>query len=100
MPNKYRAIRTNGYASRKEARRAFELNLLERAGEISDLHQQVRFELIPKESGERPLYYVSDFTYMRDGILIVEDVKGFKTPVYKLKKRLMKYLLRIEITET
>lgn len=47
--SKYGNVRTRGYDSRKEARRAEELRLLARAGKIRDLREQVRFELIPAQ---------------------------------------------------
>ena len=100
---KYRAVRTNGYASKREAARAAEPRMLANAGAITGYEEQRRFELLPaaKELGfSRPLEYVSDFDYFdEDGCQVVEDVKGFRTPVYKLKKRLMAQLLGINITE-
>ncbi|MFR5079104.1 MAG: DUF1064 domain-containing protein [[Clostridium] innocuum] len=48
-----------------------------------------------------PIRYIADFTYNdRNGQLIVEDAKGVKTPVYRLKRRLMAELKGIEIKET
>lgn len=76
------------------------LRLLERGGAISDLKRQVSFELIPKQDGERACSYVADFTYMEDGKLVVEDCKGFKTDVYKIKKKLMLWVHGIRIKET
>ena len=103
--SKYRAVRTNGYASKAEAMRASELHLLQKAGAIANLREQVAFELLPKFGKQRALVYVADFQYnpIENGITqktVVEDVKGFRTPVYKLKKRLMAQLLGITITET
>jgi hypothetical protein len=49
--------------------------------------------------GETICRYVADFVYVRDEKRIVEDVKGLKTAVYKLKKRLMKAVHKIEIQE-
>jgi hypothetical protein len=43
---------------------------------------------------------VADFTYMEDGKLVVEDCKGFKTDVYKIKKKLMLWVHGIRIKET
>lgn len=97
--NKYGAKKTNGYASKREAERAFELKMLERDGKISDLQEQVRFNLIPKQEGEKPCDYIADFTYRRDGALFVEDVKGVRTEVYRLKRKLMLYVHGIRITE-
>ena len=80
------------FDSKREAERYAELKLLERGGIIKDLKTQVRFELIPKNKNGRAVYYVCDFTYTENGVLVVEDVKSqpTKTPVYRLKKRLMK----------
>lgn len=97
--SKYRAVRTNGYASKREANRAAELELLERVGAIKNLRKQVKFELVPKRDGERAVNYYSDFVYEQDGKQIVEDVKGFRTPVYRLKRRLMQEKFGITIQE-
>ena len=81
------------FDSRKEARRYGVLCLLLRAGEIKDLKRQVKFELIPKQGEERAAYYKADFTYYEkqgdEWVYIVEDCKGVKTDVYKLKRKLM-----------
>jgi len=79
------------FSSGKEARRYQELRLLEAAGEISDLQLQKVYELIPKGIDERAATYRADFTYMEAGKKIIEDVKGIKTPVYILKRKLMKF---------
>lgn len=105
--NKLHAERTeDGYASKREAKRAAELRLMEQAGKIQNLREQVRYVLVPAiyetESGklvkdwaekpkkelegqygklkilERSLVYVSDFVYEQDGETIVEDAKGMK----------------------
>lgn len=102
MP-KYNNIKTvvDGIAfdSKKEAKRYQELKLLERGRVISDLDCQVKFELIPKQEGERPCYYVADFVYTENGKKVVEDVKGFRTDVYKLKRKLMLERHGIKILE-
>ncbi len=85
----------------KEAQRWSELLLMQRAGYIQDLRRQVKFELIPKQDGERPCTYIADFVY-KDTVLgetIVEDVKGAKTEVYKIKRKLMQYVHGIKIKE-
>jgi hypothetical protein len=101
--NKYNAKKTyvDGIAfdSKKEAKRYQELKLLERGGVISDLDCQVKFELIPKQEGERPCYYVADFVYTENGKKVVEDVKGFRTDVYKLKRKLMLWVHGIRVVE-
>lgn len=87
------------FDSRHEYNRWCELRLLERAGKISDLKRQVRFELVPKQEGERPVYYVADFVYIRDGQKVVEDAKGFKTPEYIIKRKLMLFRHQIRVNE-
>ena len=103
--SKYRAVKTEVdgivFDSKHEASRYEELRLLEQAGEITNLRLQVPFELIPKSKHGMPIRYIADFTYNNlNGQLIVEDAKGVKTPVYRLKRRLMAELKGIEIKET
>ena len=73
------------FASKKEARRYSELKLLERAGKIENLRRQVPYKIVIAAK------YVADFVYVDcfDGAEIVEDVKGYKTPEYLRKKKLM-----------
>lgn len=98
------------YASRKEARRGAELELMQRQGLISGLKKQPRYRFEPNLSRgmKQGLYfdtgrvaeYWPDFEYFNDaGELIVEDVKGVRTPVYKIKKCLMYAYFGIEVTE-
>lgn len=127
MRNKYgnRQIEYNGekYDSVKEYRRHDELKLLERAGKITGLQRQVKFELVPKQCEEstevfkrgknkglpRPgkvlesdVCYVADFVYQQDGKRIVEDVKGYKGgaayAIFTIKRKLMleRYGIRIK----
>lgn len=101
-PNKFKAQRTGKYASKAEAKRAEDLKLLERAGEITDLEEQREFVLISKSDHGRAIKYRCDYCYRRDGRFIVEDVKSVftaKNPVYRLKKRLMAEVYGIEILE-
>lgn len=104
--NKFHAEKSGGYASRKEHRRANELRLLERAGVISNLQEQVRYEIIPTQRGpdgrvlERACHYVADFVYVDDkGRLVVEDTKGVRTEVYRIKRKLMLHVHGIRIIE-
>ena len=102
--SKYNAIKTTvdgiTFDSRKEASRYTELKLLSKAGKIRELRRQVPFELIPKRGKLRAIRYVADFVYADNhGNDIVEDVKGMKTQVYKLKKRMMLEKYGIEIQE-
>lgn len=89
------------FDSLKEASRYEELKLLVRAGEIKDLKRQVPFEIVPKTDKHRAVRYVADFTYTltRNGEKVVEDVKGMRTEVYKLKKKLIYWIYGIEIKE-
>jgi len=101
-PSKYRnkPVELSGirFASQREAARYKELRLLERTKDIALLRLQVRHPL--RVNGQLICTYVSDFEYYGDGTgLVVEDVKGVKTPVYKLKKKLMRAVYGIEIRE-
>lgn len=91
------------FDSLKEALRYTELLERQKAGFITDLRTQVRFELIPKQKGERACFYVADFVYKdQDGEMVVEDVKGSKrllTDVYKIKKKLMLKVHGIKVKE-
>ena len=108
--NKYQAEKCeyNGeeFDSRRELRRYLELKLLERSGRISDLKRQVKFELIPSQKDEqgkvlfRPCTYIADFTYQENRKLVVEDCKGIRTEIYKLKKKLFYQKYKIMIKET
>ena len=104
--NKYGAKKikdpATGYVfdSKKEFIRWCELRLLERAGRITDLKRQVKYELIPKQDGERACTYVADFVYTQDGNIVVEDCKGFRTDAYKLKRKLMLWVHGIKVKET
>jgi hypothetical protein len=105
---KYKAKKTavNGmtFDSKKEADRYRELLLLEKAGEIVQLKCQVKFVLIPKQKlygvTLRECAYIADFTYYEKGEFVVEDVKGVKTPEYKIKRKLMAWVHGILIKET
>lgn len=85
------------FASKKEARRYAELKLLERAGEICGLQLQVRYPL--KVLGQLVTTYVADFQYVDADGLVVEDVKGFRTDLYKVKAKLFKAVVGFPIKE-
>jgi dsDNA-binding SOS-regulon protein len=105
MRSKYNAKRTvvDGitFASKKEAKRYGELKLLEKAGEIRDLELQPWYALMAIGSGEQVGSYVADFKYFdkRFKRAVVEDVKGFRTPLYKWKKKHVEAQYGIQITE-
>jgi hypothetical protein len=105
---KYRAEPTTvdgfRFASKREARRYVELKLLERAGKIGGLEIQPRFDLcVGAMDGRRVKIctYVADFRYW-DLVAkrsVVEDVKGVRTPVYRLKRKLMLALYGVDVQE-
>ena len=104
--NKYGAVESGGYASIHEHKRADELKLMEKAGLISELREQVVFELVPSQRGmdgkvkERPVKYIADFVYIdQNGRQVVEDAKGKATKDYVIKRKLMRFLLGIEVVE-
>lgn len=94
----------NVFDSKRELARWQELQLAERAGDITELQRQVRFQLIPAQNGkyrhERPCYYEADFVYMKNGEQIVEDSKGNRDPKYIIKRKLMLSVYGISIFET
>ena len=104
--HKYHAKKTvvdgHRFDSKKEANRYIELCLMERAKAIQDLKMQVAFPLIKKSQYGREIKYVADFTYFEEGKLVVEDTKSpaTRTPLYRLKKRLMAEIYGIVIRET
>lgn len=104
MISKYRNKRVNTedgwFDSQRELKRWQELKLLERAGKIQNLQRQVSFELIPKIGGYRPIVYKADFVYEENGKRVVEDSKGFRDRVYRLKARLMLWRHNVGIVET
>lgn len=102
---KFRNVKRNGFDSKREEDRFRDLCFLEKAGKIHDLKRQVKFELIPAQYDdgrciERGVAYYADFTYMEGNRLVVEDCKGYRTDVYKLKKKLMYWVHHIRIRET
>lgn len=102
---KYHSVKTRtadgiAHDSKKEANRWVELCLLQRAGVITDLTRQATYELIPKQDGERAVNYIADFVYRKDGKTVVEDCKGVRTEVYKIKRKLMLWRYGIRILET
>lgn len=95
------------FDSKKEAKRYLELKQMEKDGLIHNLQLQVPFVLIPsfevvvdgKKRKRRPITYVADFVYYRDDEKVIEDVKGLRTPVYKIKKKLFEYRYHETIRE-
>jgi len=93
------------FDSRKEARRYWELSMLVRSGNITDLRMQVKFELIPSQRingkvAERAVHYIADFVYKNAaGETVVEDAKGVRTKDYIIKRKLMLYRHGIRVLE-
>lgn len=91
------------FDSKKEANRYQVLKLMEQAGAIQNLELQKKFELIPsfKIDGKiiRGISYKADFCYYENGRYVVEDVKGYRTEVYKLKSKLFAYKYGFQIKE-
>lgn len=108
LPHKFGAVHTEvdgiSFASKAEARRYGELKLMERAGKITDLRLQPRFDLkMVRLAGmggtEIVAVYVADASYTERGVFTVEDTKGMETPLYKLKKKMFEAQYGIKITE-
>ena len=93
------------FDSNKEMAYYIKLEILEQKGKIKDLELQKVYELQPsfKINGKtyQKITYKADFSYIsvEDNKLHVIDVKGFKTDVYKLKKKMFAYKYGIEIEE-
>lgn len=86
------------FDSKREANRYSELLLLEKAGEISDLVCQAPFDVVV--NNKHICYYKADFQYItKEGETVVEDVKGVRTDVFILKKKLVEALYDITIVE-
>ena len=106
--SKYHAKKTTvdgiTFDSRREADRYLVLKSMEEDGAIEDLRRQVRYELVSAFDVDgkhyRPVYYVADFTYRENGHEVIEDVKGMKTDVYRLKAKLVAYRYGVNIRET
>jgi hypothetical protein len=84
------------FASQIEAEHYVSLRSAERRGEIRGLivHPRYRLEI----SGVTVCHYIADFEFSnKRGELVVQDVKGVETPVFRLKRKLMKVLLGIDV---
>jgi len=82
------------FASKKEARRYADLMLAKKSGDVIFFLRQVPFHL-----PGRTKYYADFLVFWADGTVTVEDVKGFRTKDYKMKKRQVEEIYPIEITE-
>ena len=83
------------FDSKLEANRYWELSILQRAGKIKNLKLQPEYELQPafRKNGKafKRISYIADFEYEQDGKTIVEDTKGFRTEVFRIKEKLFEY---------
>lgn len=107
IPHNYVRVGDEQFDSQAEADRYMELRVAEKAGLISELECHPHYDLIPtqKVPGQRafrPHGYTADFQYMRDGQLIVEDVKSVKTREerdYIINRKLMWLVHQIYVHE-
>jgi hypothetical protein len=107
--SKYKNIRVqyNGkwFDSKKEMRRFQQLELLQRAGKIKNLYCQVTYDLLPTTriggQTQRKTTYIADFVYwdIEKDCEVIEDAKGARTDVYKIKRKLMWEILGKEVRE-
>ena len=90
------------FDSKREYLRWRDLVLLERCGEIRDLKRQIPIEVIPKQKGERATTWIADAIYIvvSTGEEVWEDCKGFKTEVYRIKRKLVLLRYGKKIKET
>lgn len=89
------------FDSKLEYHRFMQLKILEKAKLIKSLKRQVRYVLIDKSKHGQEIAYIADFEYIENGKKVVEDTKSeaTKTPLYRLKKRLLAERYGIEIKE-
>lgn len=107
---KYGNVPTDGEASKRQAKRLSELRLMNEAGQIRGLARQPEYVLIPRQTREcgelveRKTTYIADFQYeeftSKGWRLVVEDTKGYRTPDYVMKRKLMLAIHGIEVRET
>jgi hypothetical protein len=99
--SKYRAtpvaIDNIRFASKREGTRYLLLKTLFRAGVIQNLEIQPSFPF--ELEGKTIFTYRADFAYFDGDARVVEDSKGFRTPVYRLKKKLIEAAYKIKIVE-
>ena len=85
------------FDSKLEGNRYCQLKILERAKLIKDLRRQVQYVIQPSYRKNnkiiRPIYYIADFVYydIKKGKTIIEDTKGYRDEIYKLKKKMFEY---------
>ena len=101
--NKYNAKKITvdniTFHSKKEMARYCQLKIMLQTGLIKDLRLQIKYPVYI--SGKKMFTYIADFVYVSTdtGETIVEDVKGYRTDVYKLKKKIVEAVFNISIKE-
>lgn len=85
------------FDSQAEGNRYLVLRDMEASGQINKLELQPRFDMIV--NGKFCGFYKADFAYFTENERVIEDVKGMKTPVYNLKKKIVEAMYGIKITE-
>lgn len=96
--NRKKVIDGIEFASTKEALRYQDLALMQSGGQINMLRRQVPYPIYIK--GQKICDWLADFVYLENGRVIVEDSKGHKTDVYKLKKKMVEAEYGFRILET
>lgn len=87
------------FDSKREATRYMTLRALQDEGKISDLKTQVNFPIVL--NGVKICDYRADFVYFnQQGAQVIEDAKGYKTDVYRLKKKLVRACYGVVILES
>jgi len=103
-PHKYKAksvtVDNILFPSKREASRYGDIKIMLKAGVIQDLTLHPKFPCIV--NGLKVCTYIADFSYVRrkDGEVVTEDCKGYRTDVYRLKKKLVEAIYGIRIIET
>lgn len=101
--NKKMVIDGIKFASQREGTRYCELKLLLKQGLIQNLEMQKKFLLIPTQKSLGKTLslaaYYADFVYTENGQQVIEDAKGMRTTEYILKKKMMKFILGLDIKE-
>ncbi len=90
-PQEYEGIK---FASKKELKRYKELQVLQRCGEVLFFLRQVPLRLA---GGVK---YICDYlVFWANEDVTFEDVKGMRTPMYTVKKKLVESTYPIKIKE-